>query len=126
MQEKRSIFNETYSFRDPAKQKRKNARVNLNIEAEFSLSARKDRYPCLILDIGTGGVALDTRSTVFEGDKISIFAKLYGKEVELNATVIKVSGKTANCQFGSLSEETMDLIQEVIHKKFFEKEKKLK
>ncbi|PJZ69793.1 pilus assembly protein PilZ [Leptospira perolatii] len=119
-----SLFDDKYEYRDPSQQKRKNARVKLTIDGDFCIKGKPQRFPIHIIDIGTGGAGLETRSSVFEGDRIQLFALVNDKNMELEAEVIRVSGKKVNCIFINLSDEDRSAIQDLIHKKFFDKDKK--
>ncbi|MBM9579360.1 PilZ domain-containing protein [Leptospira sp. 201903070] len=121
----KSLFDDSFEYRDPAIQKRKNARVKITLDAEMTIKGKSERHPVTILDIGTGGVALDSRMTMFEGDRIHLHAKINGKEMTLEAEIIRSSGKKANSIFVNIADDHRNEIQELIHKKFFEKEKKL-
>ncbi|MBW0432717.1 PilZ domain-containing protein [Leptospira yasudae] len=125
MADTKSLFNDSFEYRDPALQKRKNARVKITLDAEMSIKGKQERHPVTILDIGTGGVALDSRMTMFEGDRIHLHTRINGKELTLEAEIIRSSGKKANSIFVNIADEHKNEIQELIHKKFFEKEKKL-
>ncbi|MFB5649113.1 PilZ domain-containing protein [Leptospira wolffii] len=119
-----SLFDDKYEYRDPSQQKRKNARVKITIDGEFAVKGKAQRFPVFIVDIGTGGAGLETRTSVFEGDRIHLFGTINGKNMDLESEVIRVSGKKANVIFLNLSDEDKDLIQDLIHKKFFDKDKK--
>ncbi|EQA44939.1 type IV pilus assembly protein PilZ [Leptospira broomii serovar Hurstbridge str. 5399] len=119
-----SLFDDKYEYRDPSQQKRKNARVKITIDADFSVKGKSQRFPVHVVDIGTGGAGLETRTSVFEGDRIFLFAPINGKNMELESEVIRVSGKKANVIFVNLLDEDRELIQDLIHKKFFDKDKK--
>ncbi|AYV55589.1 MULTISPECIES: PilZ domain-containing protein [Leptospira] len=125
MADTKSLFNDSFEYRDPALQKRKNARVKVTLDAEMSIKGKQERHPVTILDIGTGGVALDSRMTMFEGDRIHLHARINGKELTLEAEIIRSSGKKMNSIFVNIADEHKNEIQELIHKKFFEKDKKL-
>ncbi|GIX41958.1 MAG: hypothetical protein KatS3mg129_1691 [Leptospiraceae bacterium] len=70
----RKQYNERIGeFRDPSKQKRKNARIRVpNIPATFILEGLNKEYECQILDIGTGGLGISTKTLLYPGDKIRI------------------------------------------------------
>ncbi|TGK17889.1 PilZ domain-containing protein [Leptospira fluminis] len=119
-----SLFDDKYEYRDPSQQKRKNARVKITIEGEFCVKGKTQKFPVHVVDIGTGGAGMETRTSVFEGDRIVLFAAINGKNMELESEVIRVSGKKANIIFVNLPDEDKDLIQDLIHKKFFDKDKK--
>ncbi|WP_032930224.1 PilZ domain-containing protein [Leptospira santarosai] len=117
-----SLFSASFEYRNPSLQKRKNARIKIALGAEISIQGKQEKYPVTILDIGTGGVALDSRTTMFEGDRIHLHTKINGKDLILETKIIRSSGKKVNGIFVGIADEHKIEIQEFIHKKFFGKE----
>lgn len=74
-----SLFRDSFEYRDPSLQKRKDARIKIVLDAEISIKGKQEKHPVTILDIGTGGVALDSRITMFEGDYVHLHARINGK-----------------------------------------------
>jgi len=107
-------------FRDPSKQKRKNARIRVpNLPAMFSLEGINKEYECIINDIGTGGLGISTKTLLYPGDKIKIHFWLEGIEFNIPATVSRVSGKNVGLVFEDLPVEIVAKIQNYIHSKLF-------
>ncbi|EMM72267.1 PilZ domain-containing protein [Leptospira weilii] len=124
MADANSLFRDSFEYRDPSLQKRKNARIKIALGAEISIKGRQEKHPVTILDIGTGGVALDSRTTMFEGDHVHLHTKINGKDLILETKIIRSSGKKVNGVFVGIEDKHRVEIQEFIHKKFFGKEKK--
>lgn len=119
----KSLFNESFVVRDAAQQKRKKARARVNLQGEFQLEGKPEKFPCTLVDIGTGGLSLQTRSTLYVGDKIVVSFKLKAKPMKQNAVVTRVSGKSIGLQFTGLGEAELAEIQEYIHSAFFDSNK---
>ncbi|AXR60408.1 PilZ domain-containing protein [Leptospira mayottensis] len=120
-----SLFRDSFEYRDPSLQKRKDARIKIVLDAEISIKGKQEKHPVTILDIGTGGVALDSRITMFEGDYVHLHARINGKNLILETKIIRSSGKKVNGVFIGIGNEHRTEIQEFIHRKFFGKQKKL-
>ncbi|EQA62051.1 PilZ domain-containing protein [Leptospira alexanderi] len=119
-----SLFRDSFEYRNPSLQKRKNARIKIALGAEISIKGKQEKHPVTILDIGTGGVALDSRTTMFEGDHVHLHTRINGKDLILETKIIRSSGKKVNGVFVGIEDKHRIEIQEFIHKKFFGKEKK--
>lgn len=121
-----SFFDDRLQLRESDKQKRRQARSNLNLDGTFTMAAGGDPAPCTLLDIGTGGLSFLTRSTLYVGDKINLLCKLAGAELRVSGIVSRVSGKTVGIQFTALGATELEQIQAFIHKTFFEKDPRKK
>ncbi|MEQ8349872.1 MAG: PilZ domain-containing protein [Leptospiraceae bacterium] len=119
-----SFFNESLHFRDPAQQKRKKARAQIQAEAEFALNNSGGFQTCQLVDIGIGGLSFTSRSTLYQGDRLSIRFRLLERQVEFGGEVSRVSGKYVGMAFIEPAEEDLELIQKYIHSNFFDKERK--
>ena len=119
-----SFFNDSLRFRDPAQQKRKKARAQINAEAEYALSNSGGYQSCQPVDIGIGGLSFTSRSTLYQGDRLSVRFRLLERPVEFQAEVSRVSGKYVGVAFIDPPEEQLEIIQKYIHSNFFDKDKK--
>ena len=119
-----SFFNESLNVRDKAQQKRKKARATTNINGEFQLDGKGDPIPCLLTDLGTGGLSMQSKTTLYEGDKVLVRFRLGASMLQLNAVVTRLSGKNVGVQFANLGEDQMEALQAYIHTAYFEKDKK--
>jgi hypothetical protein len=107
-------------YRDPSKQKRKNARIRVNnITATFKIEGTNQDYECQILDLGTGGLGIATKTLLYPGDKIKIHFWLEGNEFNLLATVSRTSGKNVGLIFEDPPLDAISKIQNYIHSKLF-------
>lgn len=119
-----SFFNESVQLRDSAQQKRKQARSPAKIEADFMLKGQDQPHPCSVTDLGTGGLSIQTKSTLYQGDVIDIQLKLQGRMLKLPVEVVRVSGKSIGLKYQNLSDQDMAKIQDFIHRAFFNPDKK--
>ena len=119
----KSLFNESFVVRDSAQQKRKKARARISMEAEFQLDGKPDRFACQLVDIGTGGLSIQTKSTLYVGDKIVVSFKLKQQIMKQAAVVTRVAGKSVGAQFTNLAEADLGEIQEYIHSSYFDPNK---
>ncbi|MCR9144338.1 MAG: PilZ domain-containing protein [bacterium] len=116
-----SFFDDSVQIRDAAQQKRKKARTGVNIAAEFVLKGQGQPVECTVTDLGTGGLSINTRSTMYMGDQIEVRMRLGKEALSVPCTVVRVSGKSIGLQFDRLPEQQMEYIQHYIHSTFFDK-----
>lgn len=119
-----SFFNESLNVRDKAQQKRKKARAITNINGEFHLNGKDEAIPCLITDLGTGGLSMQSRTTLYDGDQVVVRFRLGPNYMQLAANVSRLSGKNVGLQFTNPDEKQMEALQAYIHTAYFEKDKK--
>ncbi|MCK4777699.1 MAG: PilZ domain-containing protein, partial [Actinomycetia bacterium] len=67
------------SLLQKGKQKRKNARIDVNIEGRYALEEGGTAYNCTICSISTGGVAILATVALVEGDIVIISFLLDGE-----------------------------------------------
>ncbi|TGN20328.1 PilZ domain-containing protein [Leptospira idonii] len=117
----KSIFSDSYSMYGGAKQKRKKARVKLDIPCEVSLvNSKSSPIMAQMSDLGTGGLSLQTTSTFYPGDAVKIGFVINRVKTEIVGTVQRTSGKTTSVVFAEISSDTHNIIQEYIHKHYFD------
>lgn len=121
---KKSLFNDSIQVRDPAQQKRKRARTNVNLEAEFAVAGSPNPSPCLLADVGTGGLSFTTRAGLYKGDRIQVIFTVNNQKVAIPGEVVRVAGKTVAMEYRDASPEALDAVQNFIHSAFFEKDRK--
>lgn len=121
---KKSLFNDSIQVRDPAQQKRKRARTNVNFEAEFAVAGGGTLSPCVLTDVGTGGLSFTTRAGLYKGDRIEVHFVVGGKKVVIPGEVVRVAGKTVAMEYRDAGNEALDAVQNFIHAAFFEKDRK--
>ncbi len=121
---KKSLFNSSVQMRDPAQQKRKRARTNVNLEAEFAVAGNSIPSPCLLTDVGTGGLSFTSRAGLYKGDKIHVIFTVNKEKVSIPGEVVRVTGKTVAMEYRDASPEALDAVQNFIHAAFFTKESK--
>lgn len=120
----RSLFNDSMQMRDSSQQKRKKARVAINMPAEYCLAAQSEFFPCVLTDVGAGGLSMTCKGNLYQGDQVKVRFKLNTRVVEMQALVIRVNGKAVGLQYSGASEEQISAIQHFIHTTFFDKDKK--
>ncbi len=110
------------NFQKPSKQQRKNARIRItNLIGNFVFHNQNKENECTILDIGTGGLGIETKTLLYPGDKIIVKFWLEDTIFELPCIVSRVSGKNAGVIYDNVSEEIIVKIQNFIHKNIFHK-----
>lgn len=120
MEQKKSLS--SGELRSPSKQQRKNARIRVtNITGTFILQNQNKEYECQILDIGTGGLGISSKTLLYPGDKIIVKFWLEDKNFELPSVVSRVSGKNIGLIFDNVPTEMINQIQNFIHKNIFHK-----
>ncbi len=116
-----SFFDDSVSIRDSARQKRKKARTNVNLTGEFLLTGQNNPVECTVTDIGTGGLSITTRSTMYMGDRSEVRLRLGKDALSVPCTVVRVAGKSIGLQFEKIAEAELEKIQQYIHTTFFDK-----
>ncbi len=106
-------------FRESSKQKRKNARIRVNLNGTFVILGMDKENECNIVDIGTGGMGILTKTLLYPGDKVKIHFWLDDKEFYLQGTVSRVSGKNVGLIFEDISTDDIAKIQNYIHSRLF-------
>lgn len=105
-------------FRSPEKQKRESGRVKLNIQGQYRLKGQQ-WHPCTLVDLSSGGLALEGKFSFYPGDLVEVKFILEGKSLFLEIKVTNVRGRKAGGSFVSLSEKDKEFIQEYLHRNFF-------
>jgi len=116
--------NVEYIVMDPAKQKRKYARMNVELDGKVRISGKSAFHECKIVDIGSGGMRLHGGSLLYEGDSIEVQFQLEeNKDLAISGPVIRTQGKYAVIQFPEKGlENFIASIQEFINKNLFTSE----
>lgn len=115
-----SFFNESLHMRDASRQKRKMARTTVSLSGEYLVGADERPVECSITDIGTGGLSMLTKTSMYVGDAVRVRLRLGSESLELAGQVVRVTGKTVGVQFTSIQEEHLEKIQDYIHTTFFQ------
>ena len=117
----RSFFDDSVRIRDASRQKRKMARTPVNIKGEYALKGQDQAHQCEVTDLGTGGLSMTTRSTMYDGDEVEVRLPLGKSALTVPGRVVRVSGKSIGVQFEDLPDEQLEIIQDYIHTTFFDK-----
>lgn len=92
-------------------------RISVNIPVTYYLKGNEAEGT--IVDISSGGVGLEVRQILVNGDIIRINMQLYGKNVDFWGIVRNVNGNFVGVKFEEISNENRELllrfIEELIH-----------
>ncbi|TGL56994.1 PilZ domain-containing protein [Leptospira ognonensis] len=125
LEKNKIMYSETLSVYSGAQQKRKNARVHADIPCEIAIATTSRQSDTARLsDLSTGGLALQSKATFYEGDQVRIKFFLDRFQTEVTGVVNRTSGKTIAVIFESISGELKNRIQEFIHKHYFDTSKR--
>ncbi|EOQ95946.1 type IV pilus assembly protein PilZ [Leptospira wolbachii serovar Codice str. CDC] len=118
---RQSIFSDSYSKYGGVKQKRKDARVKLDVPCTVELIKTKNTpVTGHLSDLGTGGLAFQTTAIFYEGDQVKIQFSLHQNPLEIIGTVHRTAGKTTSVIFQPLGAAEHKIVQEFIHKHYFD------
>lgn len=118
---KQSIFSDSYSKYGGVKQKRKDARVKLDVPCTVELVKSKNTpVTGHLSDLGTGGLAFQTTAIFYEGDQVRIQFSLHQNPLEIIGTVHRTAGKTTSVIFQPLTALQHKVVQDFIHKHYFD------
>lgn len=117
----KSIFSDTYSMYGGPKQKRKQARVKIDVPCEIKIISSKNP-PVMghLSDLGTGGLSLQSTAIFYNGDQVKISFELNKVKTEILGSVLRTSGKTTTVVYGQLEPHIHALVQDYIHKHYFD------
>lgn len=113
-----------YSFRGKYKdgvQKRKNARIPVEINATFKYMDTENTIndSCLLTSLSTGGLAFKSSCVLLEGDVIVITFLLNSKIIIESCKITRIRGREVGVKFNSPGKENVEVIQRYIYKKLF-------
>lgn len=112
------------NIRDPNRQRRKHARIRVNnLKATFQIQGSNKEYDCVILDLGTGGIGIESKTLLYPGDRVIIKFWLQNRYYEIPSMVSRVSGKVAGLVFENPESEAIGNIQSYIHEQIFRESK---
>ncbi|MBP9886856.1 MAG: PilZ domain-containing protein [Leptospiraceae bacterium] len=124
MAEARPLFNQSFTVFDPKKQKRKKARVRLSTPGCFFLNSHSHRVNnCHLVDLGTGGLTIQSGSTLYIGDRITVEFQLNSQTLKIQGVVARATGKDYVVRYEELPQFETSVIQDYIHKVFFRDDK---
>ena len=124
MAEAKQLFNQSFTVFDAKKQKRKKARVRLSTPGSFYLNTHKHRVNnCHLVDLGTGGLTIQSGSILYIGDGITVEFELNNQKLRIPGVVARATGKHYVVRYEELPPFETDIIQDYIHKVFFRDDK---
>lgn len=106
-------------MRDPAKQKRKNARVSVALLGEFRIGKHDSVHEASVIDVGTGGIGLTARTPLFPGDRILLAFPLNETRVEAKLVVSRSSGNAFGAVYENPEDPAIPAVQDYIQKRTF-------
>ncbi|MCS7205798.1 MAG: PilZ domain-containing protein [Leptospiraceae bacterium] len=108
------------NYRDPSKQKRRHARIAVsNLQGTFLVEGSGQEHDCSILDIGTGGMGISSKTLLYPGERIKMRFWLENQEFEIPGIVSRVSGKNVGIIYDNPPQDVIMKIQNFIHSKLF-------
>ncbi|MBE7412821.1 MAG: PilZ domain-containing protein [Leptospiraceae bacterium] len=122
----KSIFNDSFKVFDPSKQKRKKARIRLDITGFYTLNGKGKPIDCKLIDLGTGGMTFQSPMSLYPGDRLEVEFKLSGKLISVPGEIVRTSGKDCVMKYKDLIPATEEVIQGYIHDSFFDDKSKKK
>ena len=102
---------------------RKDARLQVDIEAEYRIEGVKKNIPCRVIDISTFGLGIQIKAFMASGDKLAIMLTLGEEKMELPCEVVHVYGKSIGLKYSSVSEKDQEFLRSYVHKHFFDRPK---
>ena len=121
MADQKNFYSPSFEHIDLKKQKRQTARVRTNTPAKYQFGKDPIRQECLLMDIGSGGIAIQAKTLFYKGDKLTIFLNEASLTVE--GTVHRVSGKITVITFDQLPERERNIIQKFIDNYYYKDKK---
>lgn len=120
MAEAKSIFNNSFSFYGgPIKQKRKKARVRINTQGIFYLGNKPKPFDCNLVDLGIGGLTIQTGSVLYAGEKVKVEFKLNSEKLTIDGVIARANGKDYVVRYDELPERETSVIQSYIHRVYY-------
>ncbi len=110
------------SLKYPTKeQKRKNARIPVEIKGSFLYQDIKNKISdkCLINSLSSGGLSFISGMVLFKGDVVVVNFTLGGEIVSEYCKITRIHGKEVGSKFVNVSKKTKDTIQKHIYDKIF-------
>jgi ribosomal protein L35AE/L33A len=113
----------SFDHRDLSKQKRKSARIRVNLPATYQLGKVPAQFECVIIDIGTGGIAIQAKTLFYKGDELTLRFKIDSNAMVIQGKVLRTTGKNIIVVYDNIPERERNIIQKQIDS-FFYKEVK--
>lgn len=114
----KSFSNASYISFPAERQKRKKARIAVDIEGQIEIPGHP-ALDCRVISLGTGGLTIIVSTILYTGDLVKIRFRLNLYEIHTEAEVVRVSGKEAGMKFLNLGSEETERIQSFIYRDVF-------
>lgn len=104
-------------------QRRKNARIPMELPCVFSIAHADDiiQERGTITSLSTGGLAVRTRVVLVVGDKIQATFDLGGMTINEVAEITRITGTEVGMRFTEPAKKTVEYIQQYIYNRVFSK-----
>ena len=76
-----------------------------------------------MVDLGTGGLTIQSGSTLYIGDRITVEFQLNSQTLKIQGVVARATGKDYVVRYEELPQFETSVIQDYIHKVFFRDDK---
>ncbi len=106
------------------KQKRKQARVKIDVPCEIKLINSKNPPVMGHLSDIDWCLSLQATAIFYNGDQVRISFELNKVKTEIIGSVLRTSGKTTTVVYGQLEPNVHSLVQDYIHKHYFDSKAK--
>lgn len=102
----------------PDKQRRKFARMKVSLPCQYKLQSDEEGKweQGMLFSIGTGGVGIETRFSLYPKERVEVRFNLAGKSISALVEIVYVIGRKAGAKFLAISEKDVEAIQAYIHK----------
>lgn len=114
----RDIFKSSFAAYPTEKQKRKKARIPVSMEGTIDIPGHKSDE-CHISSLGTGGLTISTRSTLYTGELVRIQFVLQDRDIMAEGEIVRINGKEAGIKFVQIEESVVEQVQSYIFKEMF-------
>jgi hypothetical protein len=101
------------------KQRRKKGRIRTNISGFYSLSGKTKNIECTIVDLGMGGLTIQSGVALYQGEKVTASFRLEEDPLQIEGVIGRTSGKNAVLRYEDLPEDIAKKIQGYINKIYY-------
>ncbi len=101
------------------KQRRKKGRIRTNISGFYSLGGKTKNIECIIVDLGMGGLTIQSGVALYQGEKVIASFRLEEDPLQIEGVIGRTTGKNAVLRYEELPEDTAKKIQGYINKIYY-------
>lgn len=107
-----------------ANKKRKEARLLVDIPAEYRLEKSQNYVVCRLINISGAGIGVEIKSFLAEGDELKLKFSIGGKNIEIDCTVVQILGKIIGLQYKDVQGKDVGFLRDYVQKSFFDRVRK--